>query len=418
MAQTTNSTRFYQAAQAADRQGDQVRARQLLREAVEAGEDAARLPLAGTLIDGRGGAVEAEKAVIALTPLETQNPAARRMLAIALALGPGGWAVALERRAGHALSGDREAMVEVGLLLADAGHEAGPVWLVRAADQGSGDALVALVRIAAGSGALWPGLRARLDDLGRAGHPLAGPLKALVKDLPETAAPPAGNMDDAAVETFAADPSALTLRRLSESPAIAIAPALLSPVLCDYLLGFSWPMLQRARVFDSAMGQTREDPHRRAHAAAIPQSLMDLPVLSIQARMARAAGVTVDRAEALAVLVYQPGDEYRAHFDSFSADNGWASAELAARGQRAATALAALNVQYEGGETSFPRAYIRWRGGLGDVLTFQNLKADGDPDPATLHSGEPVRSGWKALASLWLRERPVGPEGVAVRGAP
>jgi hypothetical protein len=58
---------------------------------------------------------------------------------------------------------------------------------------------------------------------------------------------------------------------------------------------------------------------------------------------------------------------------------------------------------------------VSWRGALGDVLTFRSLLEDGSTDLKTLHAGAPVASGWKALASLWLRERAVGPEGVAVR---
>ncbi len=407
----------YAKALAADRHGDAAATRALLREAADAGDDRARLPLAGTLIDGRGGPVEPEEAVRALEPLESSNPIARRMIVTALALGPGGWGAAALRRAAHGRTGEREAALELGLLAADTDQETGRLLLVRAAGQGSGHALAALARLAASDGAVWPGLVQQIDALGRAGHPLAGPLKALLNGLPETAAPPAaGEPDwDAAAQAVGSGPPTRAGTPLSGSPAIAAHPGAVSPILCDYLLGAAWPMLQRAKIFDASIGRTREDPHRRAHAASIPQSMMDLPMLSIQARMAAAADMPLDRAEALAVLVYQPGDEYRAHFDFFSDDDGWASAEIAARGQRAATALAALNTQYEGGETVFPRAEVSWRGALGDVLTFRSLLEDGSTDLKTLHAGAPVASGWKALASLWLRERAVGPDGVAVR---
>jgi prolyl 4-hydroxylase len=407
----------YAKALVADRRGDAVLSRDLLREAVAAGDDRARLPLAGTLIDGRGGPVEPEEAIQALEPLEAADPIARRMICAALVIGPGGWPAAARRRAAHGQAGERDAMLELGLLAADAGHDAAQNFLMLSAAQGSGHALAALARQAASDGAAWLGLSQQIDALARAGHPLAGPLKTLLRDLPETAAPPRAEAPDwdAAADIVGNGPRAGSAAPLSEFPAIAAHSGTLSSVLCDYLLAATWPMLQRAKIFDGASGRTREDPHRRAHAASIPQSLMDLPILSIQSRMAAAAGMPLDRAEALAVLVYQPGDEYRAHFDFFSQDDGWASAEIAARGQRAATALAALNTQYEGGETVFPRADVSWRGAIGDVLTFRSLLDDGSTDPKTLHAGAPVTSGWKALASLWLRERAVGPQGIAVR---
>ncbi|HCY56271.1 MAG TPA: peptidyl prolyl 4-hydroxylase subunit alpha, partial [Oceanicaulis sp.] len=67
------------------------------------------------------------------------------------------------------------------------------------------------------------------------------------------------------------------------------------------------------------------------------------------------------------------------------------------------------------GETKFPRLDISWRGKKGDVLSFENVTRDGSPDPLSLHQGLPVTSGWKALASLWVREQAPGASGIAER---
>ena len=41
----------------------------------------------------------------------------------------------------------------------------------------------------------------------------------------------------------------------------------------------------------------------------------------------------------------------------------------------------------------------------GRAVVFDNLLADGRPDPESLHAGLPVARGEKWLATLWLRER-------------
>ena len=41
----------------------------------------------------------------------------------------------------------------------------------------------------------------------------------------------------------------------------------------------------------------------------------------------------------------------------------------------------------------------------GAAIAFRNLKADGQPDPDSLHAGLPVERGEKWLATLWIRER-------------
>lgn len=85
------------------------------------------------------------------------------------------------------------------------------------------------------------------------------------------------------------------------------------------------------------------------------------------------------------------------------------AAELAPRGQRAATFLIYLNEAYEGGATQFPRLDWQYRGGRGDALLFSNVDAAGAPDYNTVHAGMPATSGEKWVLSQWIRTRPVGP---------
>jgi prolyl 4-hydroxylase len=93
------------------------------------------------------------------------------------------------------------------------------------------------------------------------------------------------------------------------------------------------------------------------------------------------------------LLRYSPGGEYRAHMDALSNEAN----------QRILTVLVYLSDDYRGGETSFPRAGLVFRGAPGEALVFRNALPDGRPDPATVHAGLPVEAGVKYLASRWIR---------------
>ena len=76
-----------------------------------------------------------------------------------------------------------------------------------------------------------------------------------------------------------------------------------------------------------------------------------------------------------------------------------------ARALRHWTALIWLNHDYEGGQTDFPDVGVRVKGGVGDLLLFHNVTADGLPDQRMMHAGLPVTSGVKWMASRWIRGR-------------
>lgn len=410
------TTSFYDRAIAADRRGDLQEARALLHEAVRAGEDQARTVLAGVLLDGRGGPVDPQGAVEALEPLEAGDPLARRMIATAIALGPDGFPAAASRRLQHARAGDREAAVELGVLLAEARPALAFELLNDAARRGAGLAAAALIHFAR-QGGLWPELEAWLTGLAGTAYPLAGPLKIAMQALERVPEPPTLPPDPdgfcALAPQWGLDGLAATV--LHEDPPVLARSAAISPVMCDYLLAASWPVLRRAEIFNTQTGKTNLDPHRKAYSTSIGRSLQALPIAYMTARMAACTGASALHGEGLAVLLYYPGDEYRQHLDCFADDDGWASAELAAQGQRRATALTVLSDRFEGGETRFDRIGVQWRGRTGDTLTFVNVTASGEPEPLSLHAGSAITTGWKALASLWVRERIPGPAGIAER---
>lgn len=130
-------------------------------------------------------------------------------------------------------------------------------------------------------------------------------------------------------------------------------------------------------------------------------------IVLTQERLARASGLLVGQQEAPFVLSYEPGQEYKPHFDFFNPEVPSYARQLAVMGQRVATCLTWLNEDYEGGETAFPRIDWKHRGGIGDAMLFLNVTtSDRQPDPLTLHAGLPVISGRKWMLSQWIRDRP------------
>jgi len=361
-----------------------------------------------------GAQAEAAEEVLGApdAPLIRRHAAFLRARGYGMAADP---AAALTQRIGQARSGDAEAMTEVGLLslLASGDAAAATPLLETAAAAGSIAAIAALLRLGLEAGQLSPLARQHTSVLSRAGHPLVSALIPAANALPVRLAtgqtsPAARRLDwPEARDLLAAlqAPAAMAAETLLDAPRIVRSPGFMPAALCDYLAAQAAPLLRPAQIFDAASGQTRPDPYRQSMTAALPDGVMDLVLWAIKLRMAALAGGTFDQGEPLAVLLYRPGEQYRPHVDYLTEDGHAASTDLARRGQRIATSLVRLNQDFTDGDTVFPRLDIRWTGVRGDALGFANTDAAGQGDPMTLHAGEPVSSGMKILASLWLRQR-------------
>ncbi len=191
---------------------------------------------------------------------------------------------------------------------------------------------------------------------------------------------------------------------LHTAPDIYRADGLLSSDECAYLICASAPLLTPSLVVDPAKGKADHAQYRTSDGALISLLDLDLVMVALYARLARAAGVTWGNCELIGVLRYRPGQEYKPHHD-YLPEDGNDYSEVKRSGQRARTLLVALNDSYEGGATVFPRLNIEFRGATGDALVFSNTDDKGAPYPQTLHAGAPVMNGEKWLLSLWCRER-------------
>ena len=105
---------------------------------------------------------------------------------------------------------------------------------------------------------------------------------------------------------------------------------------------------------------------------------------------------------------YAPGQEFRAHTDTFNPGGYDFYVHTSHGGQRTWTAMIYLNEPEEGGATRFKTIGKTIRPEQGKLLAWDNLLADGSPNPATLHQGMKVRRGAKYIVTKWFRERPRG----------
>lgn len=179
---------------------------------------------------------------------------------------------------------------------------------------------------------------------------------------------------------------------LSEQPEIALVRGAFSAPECDYLIASAEPGFEPSMVADGKGGDIR-DPVRTSDGSTFHWLIEDPAIHAMNRRLAALTGTEAEQGEALQILRYRPGQQYRPHTD-WLGDGG---------NRRLRTALIYLNDDYEGGETVFLKIGLEVKGKRGDVLAFRNGSVEGGLDPLTEHAGLPVTRGTKYLASRWIR---------------
>jgi prolyl 4-hydroxylase len=182
-------------------------------------------------------------------------------------------------------------------------------------------------------------------------------------------------------------------KRLSDDPDVTHFPALFTPAECRHLMEATGNQFEPSMVYDSSRQLVR-DEIRTSDGSTIHWLIEDPAVVALNRRIAAVSGSAYECGEALALLRYSPGQEYRPHFDFVKG----------AENRRLMTALIYLNDDYEGGETAFVRTGLKVKGKTGDVVLFRNEGAGSGPNPNSEHAGLPITKGIKYLATRWIRE--------------
>lgn len=134
----------------------------------------------------------------------------------------------------------------------------------------------------------------------------------------------------------------------------------------------------------------------------------DPTVREMDDRIAALTGLDLAHGEPVQGQRYLVGQEFKAHTDYFEPNGGDFARYCSVAGQRTWTVMIYLNDVEAGGATRFKAIDKLIQPEVGKLLAWNNLRADGTPNPATLHHAMKVRAGRKYVVTKWFRERPWG----------
>jgi prolyl 4-hydroxylase len=188
------------------------------------------------------------------------------------------------------------------------------------------------------------------------------------------------------------------------SPRLMVFDNLLSDAECDTLIALSKAKIQDSTVVDPTTGQYVKHPERISRGTHLAHQSSEV-VIEIESRITQLLGFTLNQQEAIQILHYQVGGEYRPHYDFFPPADTGSQPAIAQAGQRLATLIMYLNTPAQGGSTDLPNIGLSVTAKKGSAVYFENIDQNGLPDHNTLHAGAPVQAGEKWIATKWFRER-------------
>lgn len=193
--------------------------------------------------------------------------------------------------------------------------------------------------------------------------------------------------------------------QICDSPRIWTAEKFASSDECDWLIDRARDKMSPAQMYDRRT-QTKNFVGIRNNSDYffdIVESHLLLVLLRI--RISLLVDLPVPHFEPPQMLHYGPGQELRAHFDNLRDGSKGYGKQDSYKGDRVVTFLCYLNDGYDGGETEFMRANLKFKGKKGDGIFFANMR-NGELDKMSLHSGTPIIAGEKWLLSQWIHDRP------------
>lgn len=130
--------------------------------------------------------------------------------------------------------------------------------------------------------------------------------------------------------------------------------------------------------------------------------------IAVTSRICALTGMAAAHGEPLQGQRYAVGQEFKAHTDYFEPQGIDYARYCGVAGQRTWTAMIYLNAVEAGGATRFKVIDKLVVPEPGKLLVWNNLRADGSGNAATLHHAMKVRAGSKYVLTQWFRERPWG----------
>jgi prolyl 4-hydroxylase len=186
------------------------------------------------------------------------------------------------------------------------------------------------------------------------------------------------------------------------NPRVVVFGDLLSDEECEQMIALARPRLARSLTVATRTGGEEINADRTSSGMFFRRGETAL-IARIEARLARLLNWPMENGEGLQILHYQPGTEYKPHYDYFDPAEPGTPSILRRGGQRVATVVMYLAEPERGGGTTFPDVHLEVAPKRGNAVFFSYDR----PHPATrtLHGGAPVLAGEKWIATKWLRQQ-------------
>ena len=188
------------------------------------------------------------------------------------------------------------------------------------------------------------------------------------------------------------------------APRIVLFGNLLSAEECEQMIELSRGKLARSSVVNNETGAYDIHPHRTSYGTYFNRGENEL-IQRLEQRIAELVQYPVENGEPIQILHYEPGGEYKPHFDYFDPKHPGNEQVLTQGGQRIATLIMYLSDVEAGGSTVFPEVGIDVLPRQGNAVYFAYCSENGTLDTRSLHGGSPVGAGEKWIATKWFRQR-------------
>ena len=196
--------------------------------------------------------------------------------------------------------------------------------------------------------------------------------------------------------------------KYNNTPTIVVEDNVLSPDLCEHIINLA----ENKGLGDNLInrnGKYIQDKARTSKGAFFDYGDNNVLDGVIEA-LSDMCGLPPTRLEPVTIQRYQPGQEYKPHYDAFLPNEMGEmpeSSKIKEGGNRCVTMIAYLNDVRDGGGTVFPVLGLAIQAVQGRVLMFGNLDENKVPHPASLHMGLPPENGDKWIITFWFREKDV-----------
>lgn len=211
---------------------------------------------------------------------------------------------------------------------------------------------------------------------------------------------PRALIDDAPLYLDAGDKQVAVLQVMTQ-PHLVVFGGLLSDDECAALIEAARPRMARSLTVVNQTGGEEVHADRTSNGMFFRLGENEV-VAKLEARIAKLLNWPLANGEGLQILHYQPGAQYKPHYDYFDPNEPGTPTILKRGGQRVATVIVYLGEPEKGGGTTFPNVNLVVAPKRGNAVFFSYDK----PHPSTLslHGGAPVIAGEKWIATKWLRE--------------